>query len=156
MEKFGSCDTAGYVRTTLALTSVKRVRFSNRISQGDLFTPHLSPLPCHTAFLLFSPLGTAGAGWHPRAARAVRVRLQWRLLTCFNNFLPSSANLCKYFSPVSSSLERQLSVCLDLVTDGEWARRQPALVLVVKVLPAKRRWEVLLMRGRRKVWNKKS
>lgn len=100
---------SGYVRTSPALTRMKRARRSNKISQGDLFTPHLSPVPCHAAFLLFPP-------WHcwrwvaPKIRSGCRLRLQRRLLTCFNNFLPSSANLCKYFSPVSSSLERQLRV----------------------------------------------
>lgn len=60
---------SGCVRTPLALTSMKKVGHSNRISQGDLFTPHLSLLRWN-ATSLSALLGTAGAGWHPRAARS--------------------------------------------------------------------------------------
>lgn len=106
---------SGCVGTSPALTSMKRARRSNRISQGDLFTLHLSLPPCHTAFL---PSPVPPLPWHcwrwvaPKSRSGRRLRLQRRLLTCFNNFLPSSANLCKYFSPVSSSLEGQLRVCV--------------------------------------------
>lgn len=52
-----------YVRTPLALTSMERVRHSNRISRGDLFTPHLSLLPCHAAPLPVSlPLAPLALG----------------------------------------------------------------------------------------------
>lgn len=91
------------------------------------------------------PPGTSGAGWHPSATGPSGCRVtpaaKGPRLTCFNNFLPSSVKLCKYFSPVSSSLERQLRVSVGvffsffffLVTAVEQARRRswPALELKV-------------------------
>lgn len=130
---------SGCVRTPLALAGMKKVGHSNRISQGDLFTPHLSRLPSNTHLHL-------GLAWHrwrwvaPKSPSFLRVRLQRRLLTCFNNFLPSSANLCKYFSPVSSSLEGQLrvSVWVWWQLRGGLADTR-ALELEVKVLPQNRK-----------------
>lgn len=92
----------------------EKVRHTNRISQYDLSTPRLSllprcPPPTHTHSI---------PSWHcwrwvaPKSHSVRRVGLQQPgpRLTCFNNFLPSSVKLCKYFSPVSSSLEHQLRV----------------------------------------------
>lgn len=122
------------------------------------FSPFTSLLPPVTPLSSHSPPHLPWHCWRwvaPKSRSGRRLRLQRRLLTCFNNFLPSSANLCKYFSPVSSSLEGQLRVCLVSVTDGERTCRQSALVLLVvlKVLPegGKCYW----WGERRKVWNEK-
>lgn len=84
----------------------EKVRHTNRISQYDLSTPRLSLLPdC-------PPPIPSWHRWRWVAPKSRRVGLQQPgpLLTCFNNFLPSSVKLCKYFSPVSLSLEHQLRV----------------------------------------------
>lgn len=87
----------------------EKVGHSNRISQCDLSTPRLAILTgCLHLYSLLAlvalggtqePFGTRGVGLQQRPGPQ---------LTCFNNFLPSSVKLCKYFSPVSSSLECQL------------------------------------------------
>lgn len=74
------------------------------------FSLHIS-LPLTPAFPFYSPLAPlALGGTQEPLGRRVRLQQPGPRLTCFNNFLPSSVKLCKYFSPVSLSLEHQLRV----------------------------------------------
>lgn len=125
-----SVQRSACINSSPALSSMKRC--DTLIGSASVTFPLLALRP--------PPPGTSGAGWHPRATGPSGCRVtpaaKGPRLTCFNNFLPSSVKLCKYFSPVSSSLERQLRVSVgffflffSLVTAVEQPRRRswPAL-----------------------------
>lgn len=120
-----SVQRSACINSSPALSSMKRC--DTLIGSASVTFPLLALRP--------PPPGTSGAGWHPRATGPSGCRVtpaaKGPRLTCFNNFLPSSVKLCKYFSPVSSSLERQLRVSVgffffffSLVTAVEQARRR--------------------------------
>lgn len=99
----------------------EKVRHSDRISQNDLFTPRLSLLDCPPLTLVNSPppppphthsllAPLALGGTQEPLGPAGRVTSAGARAHMFLQFPPSSVKLCKYFSPVSLSLEHQLRV----------------------------------------------
>lgn len=101
----------GSVKSSLALSA--RQRRDSLIGSARMTFPPLASffLPCCPP-LLQSVLVLLALGGTQEPLRPLgRVTgTTGPLLTCFNNFLPSSVKLCKYFSPVSLSLECQLRV----------------------------------------------
>lgn len=139
------------VKSSLALSAMKR--WDTLIGSASVTFP-LPWLALLTGCLhLYSLLALVALGGTQEPFGPRGVGLQQRpgpRLTCFNNFLPSSVKLCKYFSPVSLSLERQLRMSvrfswqlLSRLADSRDPRRSrgaPIVQMWTKTGRGKRGW----------------